>query len=137
MPGLQTVVSQLGTLAEQATYTSTGRLWDEVIRESGQTPREAAIARATYVAMVDNQVLPLLRDTFGAAFTVKEGETLRATLGDPNASPQAKKAILQSFIDQKIRDVEALAQQGGIQPQAVPAPMNTGGMNLKQKYGLE
>jgi hypothetical protein len=118
LPGIKQVVDELGTLAEQATYTMTGKLWDDVAREAGAMPSEAALARAKYIAMVDNQVLPLLRDTFGAAFTVKEGETLRATLGDPNKSPAEKKAVLEAFIEQKVRDVEALqsrlpASQGG------------------------
>jgi dephospho-CoA kinase len=88
-------------------------LWDSVAKQTGQLPREAAVARARYIAVVDNQVLPLLRDTFGAAFTQKEGETLRNTLGDPNKSPAEKKAVLRSFIEQKRRDLEALAMQSG------------------------
>jgi hypothetical protein len=117
LPGLKTVVSELSTLAEQATYTQTGQLWDNIVRETGQMPPEGAIARTKYIAMVDNQVLPLLRDTFGAAFTVKEGETLRATLGDPNKSPPEKQVILEAFIEQKVRDLEAL----GSRRQGAPA----------------
>jgi hypothetical protein len=108
LPGLQQVVAELGELADKATYTQGGKLWDDIMRESGQMPSEGALARAKYIAMVDNQVLPLLRDTFGAAFTVKEGETLRATLGDPNKHPAEKKAVLEAFIAQKIRDVQAM-----------------------------
>jgi hypothetical protein len=108
MPGIRAVVAELGTLAEQATYTQTGQLWDTIVRETGAMPSEGALARTKYMAMVDNQVLPLLRDVFGAAFTVKEGETLRATLGAPDKSPAEKKAVLEAFIEQKARDLEAL-----------------------------
>lgn len=108
MPGLQTVVGELSELAKTATYTQTGQLIDTIARETGAVPGEAAVARTKYIAMVDNQVLPLLRDTFGAAFTVKEGETLRATLGDPNKAPAEKQAILEAFIEQKVRDLEAM-----------------------------
>lgn len=108
LPGLRAVTAELSDLADKATYTQTGQLWDAIVRETGQMPPEGAIARTKYMAMVDNQVLPLLRDTFGAAFTVKEGETLRATLGDPNKSPVEKKAILEAFIEQKVRDLDAL-----------------------------
>ena len=108
LPGLKTVVGELSQLANTATYTQTGQLIDTIARETGAVPGEAAIARTKYIAMVDNQVLPLLRDTFGAAFTVKEGETLRATLGDPNKAPAEKQAILEAFIAQKVRDLEAL-----------------------------
>jgi hypothetical protein len=107
MPGVRAVVEELNDLAEAATYTQSGQFIDNVMRETGQEPTENALARAKYIAMVDNQVLPLLKDTFGAAFTVAEGESLRATLGNPNASPQEKKAILEAFIEQKERDVAA------------------------------
>lgn len=108
LPGLKTVVTELGELAKTATYTQTGQLFDAIVRETGNMPPEGAIARTKYIAMVDNQVLPLLRDTFGSAFTVQEGQSLRATLGDPNKSPVEKQAILEAFIEQKVRDLEAL-----------------------------
>jgi hypothetical protein len=117
MPGLKAVVSELGDLAEKATYTAAGKLWDDVVRETGNMPSEGALARTKYMAMVDNQVLPLLRDTFGAAFTVQEGEALRATLGAPDKSPQEKKAVLEAFIEQKARDLAALQSRvapGGV-----------------------
>lgn len=108
MPGLKQVVTELGELADKATYTVTGRLWDDVVRESGNMPPEGAIARTKYMSMVDNQVLPLLKDVFGAAFTVQEGESLRATLGAPDKSPVEKKAVLEAFIEQKMRDLQGL-----------------------------
>lgn len=113
MDGLNEVVDQLGTLAEKATYTYAGRARDEVMKQIGMEPTESAVARAEYIAMVDNQVLPLLRDTFGAQFTVQEGEALRATLGDPNKSPAEKKAVLKAFIEQKKRDLTALQGRTG------------------------
>jgi hypothetical protein len=120
MPGLRVVVDQLAELADQATYTQTGQMIDTAARELGMETSPAAVARAKYIAMVDNQVLPLLRDTFGAAFTQKEGEALRATLGDPNKSPAEKKAVLEAFIAQKERDVAAMMSRvpGQAQPTA-------------------
>jgi hypothetical protein len=131
MPGLRQVVTELGDLADKATYTISGQLWDDVVRETGNLPSEGALARTKYMSMVDNQVLPLLKDVFGAAFTVQEGETLRATLGAPNKSPAEKKAVLESFIEQKTRDLEALQSRvgsGGVAP---------AGTDYKNKYGLE
>lgn len=116
MEGLETVVSELDALADEATYTYAGRAYDALSAQLGREPRDAAVARSEYIAKVDNQVLPMLRDTFGAAFTVKEGETLRATLGDPNKTPTEKKAVLRAFIDQKKRDVEALRTRTGTAP---------------------
>jgi hypothetical protein len=131
MPGLEYTVKQLDGLADQATYTAAGQIVDSAMKQAGMEPREAAVARAQYIAVVDNQVLPLLRDTFGAAFTQKEGETLRNTLGDPNKSPREKQAVLKAFIEQKRRDVEALAVQSGQQP-ALPR-----GGSMREKYGLD
>lgn len=113
MPGLEATVKQLGTLSERATYTPGGKLVDTAMRWADMEPREAAVARTKYMAIVDNQVLPLLRETFGAQFTVQEGESLRATLGAPDATPTEKKAVLDAFIEQKRRNIAALAAQTG------------------------
>ena len=126
LPGLKQVVTELGDLAEKATYTITGQLWDDVVRETGNLPTEGALARTKYMSMVDNQVLPLLRDTFGAAFTVQEGESLRATLGAPNKSPAEKKAVLEAFIEQKVRDLQALQSRIGGASSAVTNRTSTG-----------
>lgn len=124
MPGLETVISQLDGLAEKATYTMGGQALDAGMRQLGMEPRESAVARQQYISMVDNQILPLLRDTFGAQFTQKEGETLRATLGDPDRAPKEKQAILKAFIEQKRRDIEALARQTGQQAPSMPGGGN-------------
>jgi len=112
-PELQNKVQELKELGKIATYTKAGQAADTLRKETGFTPSEAAIARTEYIAKVDNQVLPLLRDTFGAAFTQKEGESLRATLGDPNKTPEEKNAVLDSFIAQKEADLRALERQIG------------------------
>lgn len=140
MPGLESVVGKLDALSEKATYTLGGQAVDWATRQVGAEPREAAVARAEYISMVDNQVLPLLRDTFGAQFTQREGETLRATLGDPDKSPKEKQAVLKSFIEQKRRDVEAFASRVGASPPTAPAAAGAARSNpsdLKAKYGLE
>lgn len=127
MPGLKAVVGELSGLADKATYTQTGQLWDTIARETGAMPSEGAIARTKYMAMVDNQVLPLLRDTFGAAFTVQEGASLRATLGAPDKSPSEKQVVLEAFIEQKVRDLEAMQSR-------LPS---AGKVDYNSKYGLE
>ena len=68
-------------------------------------------------------MLPLLRQTFGAAFTEREGQSLKNTLGDPDKSPEEKDAVLRSFISQKLAQVESLQRQvyGSDQQQAAPA----------------
>lgn len=129
MPGLETVITKLEALSDKATYTASGQLIDAGMRQTGMEPREAAVARTEYIATVDNQVLPMLRDTFGAAFTVAEGETLRKTLGDPDKHPEEKKRVLRAFIEQKRRDVEALERRTG-QGSSAPAPSGGGGYKI-------
>jgi len=128
LPGLRTVIDTLTNLADTATYTQSGQIMDSVKRELGLPVGQGAIDRSSYIAIVDNQVLPLLRDTFGAAFTQKEGESLRATLGDPNKSPAEKKAILNAFISQKERDVAGMRSNmpGGSPIPAAPGPASGG-----------
>lgn len=111
MPELEETVKQLGELGKNATYTTAGQALDLFRRQSGLDPRQSAVDRASYISMIDNQVLPLLRDTFGAAFTEREGNTLRKTLGDPNTTPAEKQAQLDAFIRQKQKSIESQARK--------------------------
>jgi len=111
MPEISSVVNRLHDLGQKATYTWPGNVLDAGRKQTGMIPRESAIARAEYISTVDNQVLPLLRDTFGAQFTEREGATLRATMGDPDKTPQEKDAVLRAFINQKYADVRSLQRQ--------------------------
>jgi len=121
MPGLLTVVDQLDKLAETATYTKAGQIADETRLQLGMEPRPEAIARQEYIAIISNQILPLLRDTFGAQFTEAEGRRLMDTLGNPDLQPSAKQAVLKSFIEQKKRDLEALKVQATSSTTAQPS----------------
>ena len=107
LPGLQESVNQLRSLAPIATSTWGGRVFDAAVKETGFGATKGATARAKFIAIINNQVLPLLKETFGAAFTEKEGETLKATMGDPNSTEEEKMAQLDAFIEQKIRTLEA------------------------------
>ena len=105
LPGIQEVVGKLKTLSDVSTYTMAGRAFDTVAKELGFGATEGSTARAKMESLVDNQILPLLKDTFGAQFTEKEGEKLRKTMLDINAAPEQKKAILDSFLEQKMRNL--------------------------------
>lgn len=111
LPGLNSVVEKLRELAPIATSTLGGKLFNAAVKETGFGSTEGATARAKFIAIVNNQVLPLLKPTFGAAFTVPEGDALRATMGDPDATPAEKMAQLDAFIAQKMRDIEAKESQ--------------------------
>lgn len=113
MPKLEETTKRLSSLGKLATYTMAGQTRDALIRQLGFEVPDSAIARTEYISTVDNEILPLLRQTFGAAFTEKEGNSLRATLGDPNKSPIEKDAVLRAFINNKRTQVEALQRRTG------------------------
>ncbi len=111
LPGIREAVSELVELSSIATSTLGGRAFDFALKESGFGSTRGANARAKLIAIVDNQVLPLLKETFGSAFTVQEGENLKASLVDPNASPSQKKEQLEAFITQKERNIKTRQTQ--------------------------
>lgn len=126
MPGLINVVDSLKELAPIATSTLGGRVFNTVVKEAGFGATKGSTARAKFIAIVSNQVLPLLKETFGAAFTANEGQELKATMGDPNASPDEKIAQLEVFIEQKQRSIETAERelnQPAAVPVAVPVPV--------------
>lgn len=117
LPGLKEVIGKLKSISDIATYTMGGKAFDSVVKELGFGSTEGSTARAKLTSLVDNQVLPLLRDTFGAAFTAAEGDRLRNAMVDPDSSPEAKKATLDSFLEQKMRDLETKENELGISAQ--------------------
>lgn len=58
-----------------------------------------------------NQVLPELKPTFGGAFTVQEGEQLKATWGDPNLPATSVMEQLDALIAQKEKSVRGAQRQ--------------------------
>lgn len=111
-PQLDNTVKQLKEIGKNATYTMAGQARDAIARQFG-TATQGAIAREKYVQTVRDVLFPQLRATFGAQFTVREGEALVATLGDPNKTPEERNAALDSFIDQKKQTIESKRRQVG------------------------
>ena len=111
LPGLKEVTGKLRELSPLVSSTLGGRLFNAAVKETGFGATKGSTARAKFIAIVDNEVLPLLKATFGAAFTVQEGEALKATLGNPNASPEEKSAQIDAFIDSKMRQIETLERE--------------------------
>ena len=107
LPSLRNTVGSLRELAPIATSTIGGKIFDTVTKETGFGATKGATARAKFIAIINNQVLPLLKPTFGGSFSIQEGAELKATMGDPNGTPAEKMAQLDAFIEQKVRDVEA------------------------------
>lgn len=111
MPGLEKVVGELKVLADEATFTLTGKAFNAIAKQFGYSTK-GGTARASMVAMVDNQVLPLLKPIFGAAFTENEGTRLRNAFLDPDSTPESRKVSLDAFLGQMKRNVEALENEG-------------------------
>lgn len=107
LPTLETMVSELDTLADKGTHTTLGRIADTILKEGFDKTSSGALASAAYQAKVNQNLLPLLRQTLGAAFTEKDREELIKTLGDPYATPAIKKDTLKSFITNKKREIES------------------------------
>lgn len=107
MPELEATVGRLKELAPKATYTKIGNLRNVLKKELQGKSTEGGVAREEYDSIISNQVLPLMRDTFGAQFTEREGATLRATLGDVNKTDEEKIAALNAFINQKQKSIES------------------------------
>jgi hypothetical protein len=117
LPGLTAVVTQLKELAPIATSTIGGNVFDFASKEIGFGSTDGADAKAKFIAIISNQVLPLLKPTFGGAFSIEEGNALRATLGDPDASPDQKVEQLNAFIEGKVREIENKERLLGSTPQ--------------------
>jgi len=113
MPQLLNTTKILHDLGQRATYTVAGLYYDSAGRQIAADTNDGAIARAQYIAHVDNAVLPLLRQTFGSQFTATEGQSLKTTLGDPNRSPAEKDAVLESFLVNKMETINSLQRSLG------------------------
>lgn len=100
LPGIEKVVGKLTLLADEATFTLAGGAWDSIAKQLFGVSTKGSTARAKMVSMVDNQVLPMLKPIFGAAFTAAEGDRLRDAMLDPDSTPESRKAQLASFLDQ-------------------------------------
>ena len=130
LPGVRDAVSQLKELAPLTTTTWGGAVWDAAVKQTGFGATKGSTALAKFQAIVDNQVLPLLKPTFGGSFSVQEGESLKATLGDPSASPAEKLATLDAFMNQKERDIQSK------QAQIDQANVELSEADILAKYGL-
>lgn len=113
LPGIEEVVDKLNSLSSIATHTISGKVLNAASKELGFGATKGGTARAAYQATIDNQVLPLLKQTFGAAMTEGEGKRLADTLGDVDASPEEKQAQLNAFMDSQRRIIENLRRETG------------------------
>lgn len=112
-PALRESTDRLAALGKVATYTKAGKFTDAVRRQLGVNVGNAAEAASEMATIIDVSILPLLRPTFGAAFTVNEGEWLRATMGDPNLSPEEKIRQINARVEGWNRELRTGARRTG------------------------
>lgn len=112
-PNLERVTRKLSALGKLATYTTAGKVRDWLVKEAGGNATDQATARTAMESTIDNEVLPLLRQTFGSAFTEAEGDWLKKSWLDPNTTPREKDASLRSFIESKFSAANSLARELG------------------------
>jgi hypothetical protein len=108
-PQLIDTTDRLAKLAQVATYTKAGKWNDAAKRQLGINVGDAGEAAAEMTTIIDVEVLPLLKPTFGAAFTVNEGEWLRNTMGNPDLSPEEKVSQIQARVrgwDNQLKTLE-------------------------------
>ena len=109
VPALENTANTLYAIADRATYTMTGQAANAFQRQLGFNPGDDAAARSYYTNLIRDEILPILKATFGGQFSVEEGKWLLATLGDANASPIEKKAAIQARVDSWKNHVNTLA----------------------------
>ena len=118
MPAVTDVKNELIELSDIATSTLGGKAFDAIVKQSGFGSTKGADAKAKMIAIVDNQVLPLIKQTFGGAPSLEEVRSLKSSLVDPEASPAQRKAQIEAFFAQQQRNVEVKQRQlGGDQEQ--------------------
>lgn len=111
LPALEQMTQELKDLGKQGTHTYAGRVWDAIQREGFDKATAGDVASSAYQAKVNQNLLPLLRTTFGASFTEKDREAMEKTLGDPFTHPDIKDKTLDEFIKNKRREIESKARK--------------------------
>jgi len=113
LPELTQTLERLIELSPTATFTKAGQVKGFLAKEFGRETPQGIIDRTEFQSTIDNQILPLLRQTFGAAFTAEEGNSLRATLGDVNKTPEEKTASIRAFMAQATRNIQSKKRRIG------------------------
>jgi len=116
LPGLLDAVAQLKELSALATSNFLGGVFDAAVKQTGFGSTKGSTAKAKMVAIIANQTLPLLKETFGSAFTEAEGARLEASFANPDSTHEERLAQLDAFIDQKTRTIKAKETQLGVVP---------------------
>jgi hypothetical protein len=107
LPSLEKTIGELKTLAPIATSTLAGRGFDALAKELGFGATKGSTAKVKFTSLIQNQILPLLKPTFGGNTSDNELNQLKLTLADPNDAPENKIAALDAFLSQQKLKIES------------------------------
>jgi len=116
LPAVEETLGKLYDLAEAASYTNIGKFSNAIKRQLGVKVSDAAEARALMINIIDNDVIPSLKQTLGAQFTEKEGQWLKNMYLDANLSPSEKQAQIEAKLGGFYRNIETKARLTGNEP---------------------
>ena len=114
LPAFEEMAKQLNEVGKDATYTMPGQAWDWTVRNLGLGATKGAEARERYRQIVNNELLPKLRETFGGQLSDAERESLLSTLGNVDLSAKEREQAVKSFIESKKRQLDGYKRQLGI-----------------------
>lgn len=136
MPALQSTIKDLRTLAQAATYTKGGVLYNNVIRQLGLPMTAGGDARAEFITRVNSYLIPSLKQNFGSRITNMEINAQKAMFADPNLSPAEKMAQFDAFVAAKQTSLQS--QRGLVNALGGNATVNENapGLNLPGSSAL-
>ena len=101
LPELRASVEQLKNLAPLATHTLVGKGFNALVQELGFGATTGKTARDRFISIMRNQILPMLKPTFGGIVSDSERKALMETMADPDSPPETKIATLNDFLNRK------------------------------------
>ena len=108
LPALRATTERLKGLAATASFSLPQKGFNFVMQQAfGVTP-QGSTDRERMKSIVNNMILPLLKQTFGASFTVNEKDELKATLLDMDMPAPARIAALEEYMNGKTRELQVL-----------------------------
>lgn len=113
LPAFEEMAKQLNEIGKDVTYTKPGQAYDWTIRQLGLGATKGANARERYRQIVNNELLPKLRETFGGQLSDAERESLLSTLGNVDLSASEREEAVKSFIESKKRQLEGYKRHLG------------------------
>lgn len=108
MPEVMSTVDRLHELSQKADFSLKDRgvnfMREQVL---GKEATEGSLAATEYRRVVEMELLPSLSDIFKGPISDSERESVMAMLGNPNDTPEQKRAALKSYIEKKKQQIES------------------------------